>query len=371
MRPQIPTQTEILVIGGGVAGLSAARLLAEGGAQVVLAEAGAIGAGASGRGHGQALLGLIEHPCRVIDALGEAHGEIVYALGGASRALLADWGVLEPAGGWWIALDDREPALLERSAEALARLGLRAELHAAEATAARSGIDAAGPGLFLPDEGLVDPPRALAQLARLARAAGAIVLEQTRIRGIADHAGALVAHTDDGRLSAEIVVYAGGVGLLELEPFFTGKLVPVREQALQTSAGSGARTAGRAGHGYTWWRDADALQVGGCRWATPHLEVGEREPVPVDAVQRRLEAFLGRTKGARDVAHRRAWIEAHSCDGLPVIGPLPGAARHVACAGFCGNDWGLAPGAAAAVAAGLLGEETATAPKIFAATRFL
>lgn len=373
MQPPPPPSADVLVIGGGVAGLSVARLLAEGGARVVLAEAATIGHGASGLGHGQVLLGLIEHPHSVLAALGLDRSRQLYALGEASRALLASWGMLEQQGGWWIADDAREAPQLQRSADALHALGLRAELRDAEVVAGATGLQRGGPGLWLPDEATVDPRAALAALARAARAAGATICEQARVQRVTQGSAGPEAHLGDHVLTTELVVYAGGAALAELDPFFGDKLAPVREQALRCAGGPVPGPGGRAGYGYTWWRPRGGqLEVGGCRWATPHLEVGETRPEVVEAVQHKLEAFAARLAGpAPTIASRRAWIEAHSCDGLPLIGPMPGTARHVVCAGFCGNDWGLAPGAAQAVAGGLLGEGQGTVPALFAATRFL
>ena len=48
---------DVAILGGGIIGCSAAALLAERGASVVLVEATAIGAGASGRN-----MGAIQHP---------------------------------------------------------------------------------------------------------------------------------------------------------------------------------------------------------------------------------------------------------------------------------------------------------------------
>jgi len=53
-RPRI---ADVVVIGGGIIGCAAAAMLADRGASVVLIEATAIGAGASGRN-----LGAIQHP---------------------------------------------------------------------------------------------------------------------------------------------------------------------------------------------------------------------------------------------------------------------------------------------------------------------
>ena len=66
----LPDSTDVVVIGGGVAGVSAALALARGGADVVLLEAGRIAGRASGRNDGQLLLGLGEHYNRIVGQFG-------------------------------------------------------------------------------------------------------------------------------------------------------------------------------------------------------------------------------------------------------------------------------------------------------------
>ena len=56
--PSLPTRSDVVVVGGGYAGLSAARALADGGVQSVVLEAGDFGAGASTRSGGAISAGL-------------------------------------------------------------------------------------------------------------------------------------------------------------------------------------------------------------------------------------------------------------------------------------------------------------------------
>ena len=56
-RPRRRRHTDVVVLGGGIIGCSAAAIMADRGASVTLVEGSAIGAGASGRN-----LGAIQHP---------------------------------------------------------------------------------------------------------------------------------------------------------------------------------------------------------------------------------------------------------------------------------------------------------------------
>lgn len=60
-------------------------------------------------------------------------------------------------------------------------------------------LDTGTRGLFQADAGIADPDRGNAAHHRLARAAGATLLERTRVREIRDHAGELEVIAEDGR----------------------------------------------------------------------------------------------------------------------------------------------------------------------------
>ncbi|MEN0064765.1 MAG: FAD-binding oxidoreductase [Myxococcota bacterium] len=362
---------DVLVVGGGVAGLCVAEGLANAGAQVVLVEAGAIGSGASGQSSGQLLLGVIEAPHRVVASLGEARTRELFSLTETSVAWLGD--LVERRGLASLALDDREPDELDRTQRVLSAMGLEASLQPPERAVERFPISA--PLLTMPMGGRVVPDVALAGLAERARAASVRVLEHHPLLALHDTRDGYLAQAGTTSVTAEVVVWAAGVATRHLEPALAEALTPVREQALAIEGlPPGSDDGGRAGYGYTWFeRRGSVGWVGGCRWATPHLEVGETEPVPQPLVQARIEAFaerLGWLAEGRSVARRWAWIDAYTKDGLPLIGPVPGSNRLLACTGFCGNDWGLGPGAARLVVEGLMGECSEASP-LFAPSRFL
>ena len=362
-----PDAADVLVLGAGVAGISIALGLAERGASVVVVDPDDPREGASGRAAGLVHTGLSEHPARLREALGPVAGPAFYALARRSVALLGD--LVTPADQLWFATDDREEGLLDTSVAALAAFGFDARRVGAD-TLAERGLAGTRPGFVLAGDGLVEPRRALDVLLARARAAGARFC-RGRASAVREDAAGLVAIVGEHRLRAEVVVYAAGPGAAALDPFFGDKIWPVREQALRITAALPVM-AGRAGYGWTWFRPMPGgTLVGGCRWATPHLEVGETEPVPTEQVQGRIEAFARRHVSAdAPIDARWAWIETHSCDGLPIVGPLPGQVRRIACTAFCGNDWGLGPACAALVVDGLLGGPAET-PSMFAASRFV
>lgn len=149
LRPRV---ADVVVIGGGIIGCSAAAMLADRGALVVLVEATAIGAGASGRN-----LGAIQHPFDPV--LAPLYRETVTRY----RALAAEHGAFRIG---------REPAgllLLNRDAEAAAaqarRLAhavpdLRPELVLAEELVELEPSLAPGPAAVRLETGYPVPPAA-------------------------------------------------------------------------------------------------------------------------------------------------------------------------------------------------------------------
>jgi glycine/D-amino acid oxidase-like deaminating enzyme len=342
----LPARVDVAVVGGGLAGCAAAGFLARAGVDVVLLEAGeAVG---GGTGIGVLSLGVAEPADRLAESLGDARAGALYQFCLEDIDLLRALGTVEETGGWWRAVDGREAEALPAAAAAAQRIGVRVESH--------------GDALFFPDEACFDAASAVERLC-----SGVRVATGARVTRLLQGVGVAVG---ERVIRADAVVLAGGWSLAALDPWFAHKLTPVREQALEV-AGAPEIGAGRAGWGWTSWRAAGGrLAVTGCRWATPHLEVGETDPVPGPAVQARLEAFARKHVPDAPVLRRWAWISTHGCDNLPLVGPLPGLPTWIALAGFGPTGPSLAVRSGRAVADGLLTGRTPGLPEFLAASRF-
>ena len=77
--PPVPEQVDVVVVGSGYTGLSAARTLALQGASVVVLEKETLGWGASSRNGGQVLTGLKLGPAKLIKTVGLEHAQELYA----------------------------------------------------------------------------------------------------------------------------------------------------------------------------------------------------------------------------------------------------------------------------------------------------
>ncbi len=371
----LPASADVVVVGASTAGLLIARWLAEAGVDVAVLEAGPVGQAASGRGLGLVEHGVLEHPGRTVASLGQERAAALWGWAARSRQLLDALGLFEATGTVWASVFAGEAGDIERSVAALQGLGVSAEALEAAQVSRRTGGRFEQGGLALPGDGRV-PLGHLHQLARLAEAAGVGVHSGAAVIALRDGVDGLEVVVGEERVAAEAVVLACGVGAASLHPALAG-LMPVRDQGLRVEGqpASGSVTAGRAGQGWTCWRvDDDGVRVSGARWASPHLEVGERDAsVIVPSIQSKLEGFARQRLGLDGpVVERWAWVFAQSPDGLPVVGPLPGDPRLVGCVGFGATPLGLEVAAARSVAEGLLeGEGEVEVPWMLSSRRIV
>lgn len=147
-----------------------------------------------------------------------------------------------------------------------------------------------------------------------------------------------------------------GWGGAALDPLLGQALLPVRHQHL-AAPWAGPPSAGSAQRGYLFWQAHGGwLVLGGARWATPHLEVWETEDRTTStAVQQRLGALRERAfPGAGPPTAAWSAILTHTCDNLPLIGPLPGRPRRAAAVGFREHGAALGLEAGRCLAQGVL-----------------
>jgi gamma-glutamylputrescine oxidase len=321
-----PPSTAVAVIGGGVIGVACAYALAARGVGVVLLEAGALAAGASGRNGGFVVASEAERR-RLRAVLGAEAIDCAYAEPG-HLALASSEHVLERFAG-------PDVEVLDRAAcEDL--LGLRVSPRFAG-------------GRWQPTAALLDPVRLVLGLARAARRHGAVLVEGCPVRAVAARDGEIELETALGPVVAGDAIVACNVATAALVPAVAGRLRPARGQMLATTPGG--EQAFRVGmaldFGSVYWRqDADGtLVIGGCRGADPDGEATDRDalnPLVQAALERCLaDAFPGFPR--LHPGSRWSGIMDETPDGAPLLGrAAPGV---WVAAGFGGH--GIPPALAA------------------------
>lgn len=200
----LPAVCDVVVIGGGVMGVSAALELAARGQKVLLCEKGRVAGEQSSRNWGwirQQGRDLAELPVMMESlALWRQH---------AAR-LPAELGFAQ-TGVVYLARTAPEMAEFEDWAKAAAQHGLQTQLMTREMVRARFGSDAWIGGLETPSDARAEPWRAVPLLADYAASLGVQISENCAVRRL-DISGGTVAgvFTEGGRVACQHVVLAGG-----------------------------------------------------------------------------------------------------------------------------------------------------------------
>jgi gamma-glutamylputrescine oxidase len=249
---------DVAIVGGGLAGLSAALQLAQGGYRVRLLEAGAIGSGASGRNGGQVLPGTAASQRKLISLLGPADARRVWdcTLEGvqllhqriARYSIACNW---QP-GHLHVADKPRQVAELEEWQRELREdYGYGStRLIGSEELAACIASPRYIHALYDAAAGHIDPLAYTRGLARAARAAGAIIHEYSPVQSYDDSAAAqLSVRTGQGVVRCEHLLLAGNALLGKVAPPLARKLLGVGTYMLATECLDEERAAALISNG--------------------------------------------------------------------------------------------------------------------------
>ena len=202
----LPPRAEVVIIGGGIIGVSTALYLARQGVPTVLCEKGRIAGEQSSRNWGWVRkmgrdpreIPLIIESLRLWQGMSElVEGETGFRQAGILYACETDE-ELERRAAW---LEHARPYQLDT------RLLTQAEV--AELLPGATRLPKGG--LYTKSDGRAEPQKAAPAIARAARRAGAAILTGCAVRGIETQAGRVsAAVTEKGRIVCESVVLAGG-----------------------------------------------------------------------------------------------------------------------------------------------------------------
>jgi glycine/D-amino acid oxidase-like deaminating enzyme len=336
----------VLVVGGGISGVSLLRELTARRVRAVLLEAEHLAYGASGRNAGFLLAGTSENYAAAVARHGrevarhawdfsvETHRSLAEALGGRVS--------YRRAGSITLAASPEEARQLEASADLLRDEGIAARFEEG--------------ALLKPEDGELDPAAAVAALA--ADCPAGSIFE-----------GVALTALDDPPLRAErIVLCTNG---------YTSRLVPAvpiepKRAQMVATAPDPRRIAERPTYsdfGYRYWRQLPSGEVlcGGWRNLAPEQEVGF-EQTPTPRIQTAIEAGVRALGSAAPVTHRWAGTMGFTPDGLPLVGEVASRPGVYLCAGYTGHGMAFAFNCARALAAHLTGG--AQPPKWMVTGRF-
>ncbi len=419
--PKIPSRCDVVIVGGGIVGVSAALFLARKGVSVTLCEKGRIGAEQSSRNWGwcrtmgrtAAELPLSIESLRIWSDL---HGEVGAETGfrRCGIAYLYDTEREVDASEAWL-----EHA---RSYQLGARRLGGAEIDALLPGAARKWRSA----LFTATDGRAEPALAAPAIAQAAERAGARVLTQCAARGVETTGGrASAVVTEMGRIDCQAVILAGGAW----SRLFSGNLgvdfpqLKILGSVMRTAPLAGAPETSVGGSnfsfrkrldgGYTIARRGanlseitpdsfrlffDFLPTLRAQWRELRLRIGPRfleewnvprrwpldarspfeqvrvlDPAPNAAILREGEANLGAAfpvfKQAR-IVERWAGLIDVTPDAVPVISPVKTLPGFFLASGFSGHGFGIGPGSGRLIADLVTGDAPLVDPAPFRFERF-
>jgi glycine oxidase len=370
--PQDPTAATVLIIGGGVIGLTIAWRAAQRGHSVCVLERGELGAGTSRVAAGMLApvteadageLALLELGLRSARAW-PAFAEELQAASGADPGL-------HRCGALVVARDADEAAALER--ELVLRLELGLDVERLLPSAARRLEPALAPTLRLalaaPRDHAADPRALVLALAEAARRAGAMLRTGATVRALRTRQGRVtgVELASGERVGADEVVVAAGVWSGAIEELPELALRPVKGQIMRLRDPQGPGLLERIVRfegGYLVPRGDGRYVLG----ATME-ERGFDTTVTAGGLYELLRDAGALVPGIHElvVEETAAGLRPATPDNAPVIGRAEEVAGLTWATGHHRNGILLAPVTGEIVAEVLDGE---TAPAAFAAARF-
>ena len=345
-------EVDFLVVGAGLVGGTAAFFAQQvHGRDVVLTDARDAGLGASGRNAGFMISGLDTFYHRAIEQYGHTVAREMWALSQRSldlwRCFVRNSELPVPiseCGSLLLAETPEEAKELECAARALDKDGIEIHYHSRDPLG--RGYHA---GIEQPQDGGVQPY--LLTRSILAQS-GAELITNNEVYRIDCADDLVTVDTRRYRFLARYVLLCTNAWSAQIDPWFHGKVVPTRAQCLVTEPLDHLPLpyCGYSDYGYMYYRSTfdGRFLLGGGRKNFRSQEDDTSEDKLNPQVQAVLDSYLKTyfPDVTAPVAQRWSGIMGFSCDGLPLVGSLPGKPRVGFAVGFSGH--GLAMGAASA-----------------------
>jgi glycine/D-amino acid oxidase-like deaminating enzyme len=234
-------RADVVVVGAGYTGLSAALHLAERGAEVVVLDAAEPGWGASGRNGGQIIPGLKHDPDELERRFGEETGRRMWQTAGGAAdfvfALIARHKIAcDAQPGGWIAAAPHATALasLRSRTEQWQRRGAPVELLDARRITELTGAAGYAGGMLDRRAGGLQPLAFVRGLARAAQRAGAAIHGRSAAGRLEPVRGAWRVETPAGSVTASSVILATNAYTDDLWPGLRRTIVPVQSYQVAT-----------------------------------------------------------------------------------------------------------------------------------------
>jgi gamma-glutamylputrescine oxidase len=359
---QETVETDICVIGGGLAGLACALGLAERGRKAVVLESRRIGFGASGRNGGFVLAGFAADPKSIVAKTGLAHARDLFALTRNAqktirRRIAAHNIPCDPVDGHLKVSWFNDPSETQKSVAYVNEMfGMNAELWPREKVRELYSTDKYYEGQFYPDYFHMHPLNYLAGIAAAFEAKGGKIFEDSAALNVARGGSGFTVTTAQGAVRANQVVYCGSAYFNGIEPRLARSCLPVSTYVMVTEPlpRKKLESAIRAPYAVRDNRWADdyyrPLPDGSLLWGG---RVGLGRGVPRNLPQEMLRDMLRiypQLEGAK-VACAWAGVMGYTVHKMPHIGKFSEGLWY--CTNFGGNGVGPTTAGGEAIAAAI------------------
>ena len=333
-----PIETDVLVIGGGVSGCSMAYYLAREGIDVVAIDRDEINTSASGRNAGSLHLQLM--PFSFLQAsLAERRGrqkvlplflKAVETWRELSRELDCDI-EMSRCGGLMVAETEEQMRFLDAKISLERSEGLDVEMLTGSEIRELAPYlsDRVIGGEFCPDEGKLNPIRAIPAVARGAERASARILRHCRLIALGQERGGFLAETTSGRIRCRRVVNAAGAFSAKVANL-VGVQLPVSQNCVQTHVTESA-PAGTVGHLVCHAQKilsvkqvANGNVIIGGGWKGRIHQTHQQPTVVRNSITGNLLTAVQMVPGLGCLRMLRSWAGINIfSDGMPILGEVP------------------------------------------------
>lgn len=345
-------EVDVVVVGAGLVGCTAAYFLAQAGREVVITEMRDVALGASGRNAGFMITGLDTYYHRAIEKYGVDVVREVWTLSQKTHAYWHEFIAnsnstvrLDRCGSTLLAETAEEARDLELAARALQADGIDVIFHSSDPL--KRGYHAA---IEQPWDCAVQPVE-LTQA--ILKQSGAELITNNELYALQqESAECVIVRTRKFLFRARKVLLCTNAFSPYIDPYFIGKVVPTRAQCIVTEPlpEPVLNTCGYSDYGFMYYRMTfdGRLLIGGGRRQNKDLENDTSDDRVTSPVQRILEQYVKARfpDVTAPISRRWAGIMGFTADGLPLVGTLPDKPDVGFAVGFTGH--GLAMGAGAA-----------------------
>jgi glycine/D-amino acid oxidase-like deaminating enzyme len=352
-KESLPGRADVLIVGAGYTGLSAARETAAAGRSTLVLDAGAIGTGCSSRNGGQVAYSIKPsfHSLRrkfgtdiAFGICREGLDAVAYLRSLATKEIDCGW---REEGCFFGAHTARHFAAMVREARNQPRgLEQRIEIVGKADQHREIASDFYHGGCVYPDDASVDPTRLLLALLRRALDSGASVVDRCPVEAIQPVRDGFEVSTARGIVRARQVLLATNGYSGPLSPWARRRVIPIGSYQIATAPLGRDRVRELIPRGrnivdsrrvVVYFRpsaDGERIIFGG------RAALAEKDPLAcVPRLRRMMERILPQL---RSVPVTHAWVGwvAYTFDTLPHLGQHDGV--HY-CMGYCGQGVPLAP----------------------------